>query len=98
MEILRNKLASDSLDTTTNALSCVTLSRKAYTSPYLWWCPRSESNQHLMITSQLHDLHATGALQTERDYNALSALNTSPNPTITTTILIFLNEQQNANP
>lgn len=25
------------------------------------WCPRSESNQRLMITSQLHDLHATGA-------------------------------------
>ena len=25
------------------------------------WCPRSESNQHLMITNQLHDLHATGA-------------------------------------
>ena len=24
-------------------------------------CPRSESNQHLMITNQLHDLHATGA-------------------------------------
>ena len=23
--------------------------------------PRSESNQHLMITNQLHDLHATGA-------------------------------------
>ena len=26
-----------------------------------YWCPRSESNQHLMITNQLHDLHATGA-------------------------------------
>lgn len=26
-----------------------------------YWCPRSESNQYLMITNQLHDLHATGA-------------------------------------
>jgi hypothetical protein len=25
------------------------------------WCPQSESNQRLMITNQLHDLHATGA-------------------------------------
>ena len=25
------------------------------------WCPRAESNHDLMITNQLHDLHATGA-------------------------------------
>lgn len=25
------------------------------------WCPRPESNQGLMLTRQLHDLHATGA-------------------------------------
>lgn len=25
------------------------------------WCPRPESNQDLMLTRQLHDLHATGA-------------------------------------
>ena len=26
-----------------------------------YWCPRPESNQVLMLTRQLHDLHATGA-------------------------------------
>ena len=26
-----------------------------------YWCPRTESNRYLMITNQLHDLHATGA-------------------------------------
>lgn len=32
------------------------------------WCPQSESNQHLMITNQLHDLHAMGA-GSGRDYS-----------------------------
>jgi hypothetical protein len=27
----------------------------------IYWCPRTESNRYLMITNQLHDLHATGA-------------------------------------
>jgi hypothetical protein len=27
----------------------------------IFWCPRAESNHDLMITNQLHDLHATGA-------------------------------------
>lgn len=30
-------------------------------SNYFYWCPRTESNRYLMITNQLHDLHATGA-------------------------------------
>jgi hypothetical protein len=28
---------------------------------HYFWCPRTESNRYLMITNQLHDLHATGA-------------------------------------
>ena len=27
----------------------------------IFWCPHAESNHDLMITNQLHDLHATGA-------------------------------------
>ena len=96
MESLKNQHSGENQRTLVDARFRWFLNKKAYASPYLWWCPRSESNQHLMITSQLHDLHATGALQTERDYNALSALNTSPNPTITAIVLTFLNEQQNA--
>ena len=30
-------------------------------SACFYWCPRAESNHGLMITNQLHDLHATGA-------------------------------------
>ena len=30
-------------------------------SACFYWCPRTESNRYLMITNQLHDLHATGA-------------------------------------
>lgn len=35
------------------------------------WCPRTESNRYLMITNQLHDLHATGALCTGQDYSVI---------------------------
>ncbi len=31
------------------------------TNYLIFWCPHAESNHDLMITNQLHDLHATGA-------------------------------------
>ena len=34
---------------------------RVWLSACFYWCLRSESNQHLMITNQLHDLHATEA-------------------------------------
>ena len=36
-----------------------------------FWCPRAESNHGLMITNQLHDLHATGARAMGGNYSLI---------------------------
>ena len=41
-----------------------------------YWCPRTESNRYLMITNQLHDLHATGAPDVGQDYSPITRITT----------------------
>ena len=41
-----------------------------------FWCPRTESNRYLMITNQLHDLHATGAWAPARHYSPIMLIRT----------------------